>query len=44
LRIADGDGEWQVSDLDIAAGYAAAVVARGIGWRLQLDVVQYNAL
>jgi phosphopantetheinyl transferase len=42
--IADGDGEWQVSDLDIDAGYAAAVVARGVGWRLQLDDAEYNAL
>jgi phosphopantetheinyl transferase len=42
--IADGDGDWQVSDLDIDEGYAAAVVAQGIGWRLQMDVAEYNAL
>lgn len=42
--IADADGDWQVGDLDIDAGYAAAVVAHGVGWRLQLDVMEYNAL
>ena len=42
--IADADGEWQVSGLDIDPEYAAAVVAHGVGWRLQLDVVEYNAL
>ena len=43
-HIADADGEWQVSDLDIDARYAAAVVAHGVGWRLQVDLAEYNTL
>jgi 4'-phosphopantetheinyl transferase len=39
-----GAGDWQVADLEIDSGYAAAVVARGPYWRVQLDRMDRAAL
>jgi 4'-phosphopantetheinyl transferase len=38
-NIVSGTGDWQVADLDIDVGCAAAVVAQGSYWRVQLDRV-----
>jgi 4'-phosphopantetheinyl transferase len=43
-RISGGDGDWWVCDLTIDTGYAAAVVAQGSGWRVQLATVDHRSL
>jgi 4'-phosphopantetheinyl transferase len=40
----NGTGDWQVADLDIDSACAAAVVARGPYWRVQLDRVNRRDL
>jgi hypothetical protein len=39
-----GAGDWQVADLDVDPRCAAAVVAQGSGWRVQLDRVNRRTL
>ena len=35
--ISGGSGEWQVADVDVDPGCAAAVVVQGSDWHVQLD-------
>ena len=42
--ISGGTGDWQVTDIDVDSRCAAAVVARGHDWRVQLDRVEYRSL
>jgi phosphopantetheinyl transferase len=39
-----GKGDWQVADVEVDSGCAAAVVARGPYWRLQLERVERRTL
>jgi 4'-phosphopantetheinyl transferase len=39
-RIRGGPGVWSVRDVDLDAGYAAAVVARGRRWRVAASVLE----
>jgi 4'-phosphopantetheinyl transferase len=43
-KTVSGTGDWQVADLDIGLGCAAAVVAQGSFWRVQLDRVDRRSL
>jgi 4'-phosphopantetheinyl transferase len=42
--ISGGIGDWHVADIDLDPGCAAAVVAAGSDWRLQLDRVARGSL
>jgi 4'-phosphopantetheinyl transferase len=42
--ISGGAGEWRVADLDVDRHYAAAVVAQGADWHVQLDRVDRRTL
>jgi len=42
--IAGAAGDWRVADVDVDPRYAAAVVAQGPDWRVQLDRVERRAL
>jgi phosphopantetheine--protein transferase-like protein len=39
-----GTGDWQVADVEVDSGCAAAVVARGPSWRVQLERVERRTL
>jgi 4'-phosphopantetheinyl transferase len=43
-RVSGVAGTWQVVDLDVDPGYVAAVVAKGAGWRADLESVDRAAL
>ena len=43
-NIVSGGGDWQVADLDVDPRYAAAVVAKGADWRVQVDRVDCESL
>lgn len=43
-NIVSGTGDWQVANLDVDPRYAAAVVAEGVDWRVQLDRVERPTL
>ena len=42
--VLSGTDGWQVADVEIDSGYAAAVVARGPYWRVQLERVKRQSL
>lgn len=42
--ITGATGDWGVGDIDVDPGYAAAVVAHGLDWRVRLDRVDRRTL
>jgi len=42
--ILGGKGDWHAADIDVDPRCAAAVVAQGGGWRVQLDQVEHRSL